>query len=329
MSRLSKLDRLLALVHALAEDAEGLTLDEMAERLGVNRRTAERMRDVIMLHFDLEPMIEGRHKRWRIVGRLARMFTQPTAQELAALQTQIGGQRALGQHARADLLASLLAKIRGSLDMKARTRTGPDLEALSKAQRLLVGPGPGAVVSPEVLTAVQDAIIAGSLIEFEYRAEGRSRSAWRRVIPYGLVHGSISYLVGKIPDSPKPPAFFRLDRMKHARQTGESGVVPDNFDLDDWLSRSFGIWRDAEHDIILRIAPTAAQRAREWRFHPRQTLSDEDDGSVTVSFRAGSLRELAEHLFSWGAEVEIVAPEELRDELVGMLETALDAHQAN
>ncbi len=33
---MAKLDRLLALVHALSETIEGLTLDEMAERLAVN-----------------------------------------------------------------------------------------------------------------------------------------------------------------------------------------------------------------------------------------------------------------------------------------------------
>lgn len=44
--RMAKLDRLLALVHALSETTEGLTLDEMAGRPGVNRRTAERMHDI-------------------------------------------------------------------------------------------------------------------------------------------------------------------------------------------------------------------------------------------------------------------------------------------
>jgi len=168
--RMVQLDRLLSLVHALAEDAEGLTLDDMASRVGVNRRTAERMRDVIMMHFDLEDVVDGRVKRWRIVGRLGRMFTQPTAEELGALQTEIDGHRKLGQHARANLLAGLLAKIRSSLDTKAKNRTGPDLEALAKAQRALVSAGPGAVVPPETLAAVQGVIIAGSMLEFEYRA---------------------------------------------------------------------------------------------------------------------------------------------------------------
>ncbi|MFN3725225.1 MAG: helix-turn-helix transcriptional regulator [Allosphingosinicella sp.] len=328
-SRMAKLDRLLALVHALAEDAEGLTLDEMATRIGVNRRTAERMRDIIMMHFDLEDVVDGRVKRWRIVGRLGRMFTQPSPEELAALQTEIDGQHNLGQHARAEILNSLLGKIRGALDAKAKARTAPDLEALAKAQRTLFTAGSAASVPGETLAAVQGAIIAGSMIEFDYRAEGKEEAAWRRVVPYGLIHGSISYLVGKIPSGSLPPVYYRLDRMENVRASNQPGVVPDDFDLDEWLSESFGIWRDAQHDVMLRFKPSAASRAREWRFHPKQHCEDEPDGFLTVSFRAGGLRELAEHLFCWGANVEIRSPDELRSQMVEMLETSLSAHRAN
>ena len=45
--RHEKAARLLDLARMLASSAEGLTLDEMAERLGVGRRTAERMRDAV------------------------------------------------------------------------------------------------------------------------------------------------------------------------------------------------------------------------------------------------------------------------------------------
>jgi len=43
--RMAKLDRLLSLVHALSENTDGLTLDEMAERLDVNCRADARDRD--------------------------------------------------------------------------------------------------------------------------------------------------------------------------------------------------------------------------------------------------------------------------------------------
>jgi len=44
----------------------------------------------------------------------------------------------------------------------------------------------------------QHAIMAGMTIEFDYKAEGKDASEWRRIIPYGLVHGSLSYLIGKL-----------------------------------------------------------------------------------------------------------------------------------
>lgn len=66
VKRMSNLERTLKLVHALSESIEGLTLDEMATLLDVNRRTVERMRNVILLHFDLDEMVDGRVKRFRI-----------------------------------------------------------------------------------------------------------------------------------------------------------------------------------------------------------------------------------------------------------------------
>ena len=112
--RMGKLSRMLALVHLLADSAEGLTLDEMAAALGVNRRTAERMRDVIAVNFDLDERIENRVKRFRITGSLRRVYTRPAAAEVAALQAEVDARRLEGAP-RAAVLASLLAKVKGAL----------------------------------------------------------------------------------------------------------------------------------------------------------------------------------------------------------------------
>ena len=67
--RRAKLDRLLTRVHALSKTTEGLTLDEMAQRLDVIRRTAKRMSDVIANHFDLDEVADDRQKRFLRVAR--------------------------------------------------------------------------------------------------------------------------------------------------------------------------------------------------------------------------------------------------------------------
>lgn len=326
MSRMAKLDRLLMLVHALAGNPEGLSLDDMAALTEVNRRTAERMRNIIMMHFDLEPLQDGRNKRWRISGRLGRMFTKPTPEEMATLQAEVEALRASQQVAKADILAGLLAKIQGALDQAARNRAAPDVEALAMAQRVFVPAGPGVPVPPATFAAIQQAIMAGCQIEFDYLAEGKVAAGWRRVIPYGLVHGPINYLIGKLPDRDIAPALYRLDRMSGVRGTDIPGSIPDEFDLDAWMAESFGIWREATHSVRLKILPAASERGLHWRFHPRQVLTQCEDKSLVVEFEAGGIRELAEHLCTWAGDVIVEQPAELREELAAIARKILDAY---
>ena len=76
----------------------------------------------------------------------------------------------------------------------------------------------------------------------------------------------------------------------------------------------------------LLFSKAAAPNALRWRFHIGQSMAEEPDGRVRVSFRASGMRELAWHLVTWGKDVEIVRPQRLRDILVEELRTALAAH---
>ena len=52
-----------------------------------------------------------------------------------------------------------------------------------------------------------------------------------------------------------------------------------------------------------------------YRAHPTETHEPQDDGSLIVRFRAGGLQEMAWHLARWGGEVEVLAPDRLRQML--------------
>lgn len=324
-SRMAKLDRLLILAHALAEHAEGLSLDEMAELLEVNRRTAERMRDVIAAHFDLEAIQDGRAKRWRIAGRLGRMFTKPNAVELATLAEEVAALRNSGQNARAETLSGLLAKVQSALDLSTRTQVAPDIEALNIAQRMFIPAGPCIPVPRETFATIQQAIMAGTMIEFHYQADSKPAPEWRRVTPYGLVQGPLSYLIGKVPGNQTRPLLYRLDRMSEI--TGSDVVAESNtdFDLDEWMSRSFGVWQGEIYPVSLKILPHASDRARNWRFHRNQIIHEAADGSLQIRFAAGGLRELALHLCSWAGDIVVESPAELKHECVGIAEAMLNA----
>lgn len=132
------------------------------------------------------------------------------------------------------------------------------------------------------------------------------------MVPYGLIHGPITYLLGKRPDRDDQPYLFRLDRMRDVRVSETLGCPPEHWDLDVWLADSFGIWRESGHDIVLRVRAGAAERARAWRFHPHQQL-EEDGDELLVRFHSGGLLELANHLFAWAGELVIEEPVALKE----------------
>jgi predicted DNA-binding transcriptional regulator YafY len=142
--------------------------------------------------------------------------------------------------------------------------------------------------------------------------------------------GRANYLVAAElhPDgSQGEPRNYRLDRIEALELLDRPAAAPESFSLQDYASRSFGIYQGEVEEIVLEVAPEAAEAALGWRFHPTQTLERRADGSVIVRFWATGLLELAWHLFTWGDTVRVVRPEALRAVLVGELERALAAHR--
>jgi predicted DNA-binding transcriptional regulator YafY len=318
--RKEPITRLLHLVQQLAAEPAGLTLDEIAARFAVNRRTAERMRDAVAELFPQLEEVDGeRPKRWRLPNGLSGIFREPLADELAALRSAA---RRLERDGRNDLAApldSLAAKIEASLKPARRRTLAPDVEALLEAEGFASRPGPRPLIPPESFALVRQAILQGRRLAFAYRAEGVATPAYREVVPYGLLYGQRVYLVAAIPWE-QQPVNYRLDRMADLRVSDTAGARPRDFDLDAYAARSFGAFQEEPYDVVLRFAAEVADEVAAFQFHPSQTLTREPDGSITVRFRAGGLREMAWHLFTWGDAVRIVAPEELREEMRQLLE---------
>jgi hypothetical protein len=67
----------------------------------------------------------------------------------------------------------------------------------------------------------------------------------------------------------------------------------------------------------------AAKDASGWLFHPSHKTERERDGALIVRFHAG---DMCWHLFTWGATVMILAPEDLRLRLAELASTAAAHH---
>ena len=322
--RKEKLADLVRLARALAANGEGLTLDEMAVEVGVNRRTAERMRDTLAELFPtLHEVRDGRQKRFRIPGGVDGFVVAPTPEELAEVDHAARGLESGGGTARAAMLRSLAIKLKARLRAREKARIEPDLEALMEGEGLVMQAGPRPMVDAALLASLRQALKARLFCSFDYASA--TGHAYRRVVaPCGLLYGRSYYLVG-IERGKAEPVLYRLDRVVQLELGKACGPAPAGFDLRRFAARSFGAFQEEPEAIVLRFVPEATDVAR-FSFHPDQTIEDEPGGCRIVRFAAGGLRELAHHLFTWGTAVEVVAPERLRIMLVEDLKAALERH---
>jgi predicted DNA-binding transcriptional regulator YafY len=314
--RYGKAEQLLELETEFRARHLGMTLDEIQERFGVGRRTAQRMRDAVSRrHPDLiEDFGPDRKKRWRLLPATNGLNDiSYTADELADLEATIKLLRQQNMHARADSLESILAKVRATLAVPLAKRLDPDIEALVEAEGLAARPGPRPRIATSVLETLRDAVKRCQRVYIAHRKRQTGHATGRVVEPYGFLFGLRHYLVARDPKAKGGRIkLFSLGGITRASLDSSSFARDPAFSIQAFAKQSFGVFQEAPYDVVWRFPPHLAGAAREFLFHPDQERSEEPDGTLRVSFRAGGLLEMAWHLCMWGADVEVISPPQLR-----------------
>ncbi|MCS3731371.1 helix-turn-helix transcriptional regulator [Bradyrhizobium betae] len=313
--RYEKLEALLRVALDMRASAEGISLEEIQRSYGISRRTAERMRDAIERVF---PQMEQANpgevpKRWRIrsgpIANLAGISTE----ELAALSTAA---HIAKRDSIADLsarLETLAAKLKSLIRPESARRIGPDLEALMEAEGIALRPGPRLAISNALLEDLRHTILACKKIRLHYRARGTGKLSHQLVCPYGFLYGNRHYLVAySLEDTVNDYRLFSLANIEKLEVHQGSFRRRKDFSLQGFAERSFGVFQEDPLDVVWRFTPQAAPDARQYLFHPAQAFEDQPDGSLLVRFRAGGALEMCWHLFTWGDQVRVVEPTQLR-----------------
>lgn len=324
--RKEKLANIIKLARRLSISAEGMTLDDIADYMQISRRTAECIRDVLQEAFPgMEVLTDGQKYRFRLPISVTDHFINlPTADEMATLynvRASLERQQATG---RALLLSSLYQKIESILHQPARTRLAPDINALVLAEGDAMQAGPRPTADAALLNIIRHALKAGHALHFTYQSARNSKE--RTVSPWGLLYGKAYYLVGPV-QGMETPVLWRLDRLHDVTEAGLATLPPEDWSLQNFANQSFGVWQNQQYDVALRFSPIAATDARRFLLHPSQIVTDEKDGSLHVTFTASGLHEMAYHLFTWGKEVTVLAPTELRSLLLDMCQNVIDNYK--
>ena len=305
----------------------GMTIADIAEQFDVSRRTAERMRNAVEQAFGpLETVGAGRQIRWRLQSPSLRQLVRVPADELAELNLAAESLERAGLAERADALKELAVKLQAISQPRSREDLDADLEALMGAEGLAMRAGPRPQLQEGVLALLREAIKTGRVVALRYFGQSSKKLSWQRVQPYGVLYGNRAFLVGKTAWGRKI-RLWRLANASEVRITDRAFERDPDFDLRRYARQSFGTYQERPVQVVLRFAAAVARDATAFLFHPDQTATENEDGSLTVRFKAGGLNEMCWHLVTWQESVTVEQPLALRRRLASLCAT-LAAHHA-
>ncbi|MBE2222827.1 MAG: WYL domain-containing protein, partial [Anaerolineae bacterium] len=113
---------------------------------------------------------------------------------------------------------------------------------------------------------------------------------------------------------------FKLNRILNAADTSQPIIFPQSFNESDFLNNVWSIW-DGEGELVtvkLRFrGETAVKRVQESVWHPNQTEPELlPNGDLIWTTQVAEWREMLPWVRSWGADVEVLEPKDLREKLI-------------
>ncbi|HSM59922.1 MAG TPA: WYL domain-containing protein [Longimicrobiales bacterium] len=179
----------------------------------------------------------------------------------------------------------------------------------------------GAAPDPEgVRRTLFQAAVERRPCAIHYVKPGAQDTDVRVVHPWAIVAAEGHwYAIGHCTKAEGPRAF-RVDRILDADTTDGSFDVPDDFDPYAFLDGRRVYRSDAEHRMRVRYSPRIARWVRERAEHDGSGWQEEPDGSLLVTHPLADDGWALGHVLQYGADAEIVEPEDLRARCRGVLE---------
>ncbi|MCH9685121.1 MAG: transcriptional regulator [Deltaproteobacteria bacterium] len=186
---------------------------------------------------------------------------------------------------------------------------------------------PGPEASHARSLKVLDAAIAQrKQVRFRYRSAQDTEYRSRTVDPvmWRLVDEHV-YLIAFEHDV--GVRTFKVARMSDAERLDEDAGVHD-VDEDELFRGAIKIWSGPRVEVEIRLSPYAARLLPEYPLSQEQEIIGQADGGAVLQAAVAGTAEVTRWVLHWGAHAEVLAPEDLRQQVAIELRRALAPYAA-
>jgi len=324
VAKLDKFDRIYHLHNVLRERRTPISRADLAARLECSEATVFRL--MRLLKDQLNAPIEWHedlggyyYKRDAQGGTYELPGLWFNARELQALVVfdrlfESLEPGLLGEH-----LAPLSRRVTELLEHK---RLG-----LGEAVRRIRVLGMGSRPTGEWFHVLASATLQRRKLRIAYHGRGRDQLTERTVSPQRLVHYRDNWHLDAYCHLREGLRIFSADRIRNARELEEPAESVAETKLEEHFASSYGIFAGkANKTAVLRFTAERARWVADERWHPHQIGQYLTDGRYELRIPYRDDRELVMDILRYGADVEVVSPEALREETIRRLKAALEQY---
>ena len=181
--------------------------------------------------------------------------------------------------------------------------------------------------SLENFEEVGNALLKRQRLQLEYYSKGKDETTSREVSPQRLIFYRDNWYLDGYCHLRKDLRSFALDGVKKAGLLNKKAEEISEKDLQENFAESYGIFSGkATQRAKLRFTPERARWVAGETWHGQQVSSFNKDGSFILEFDYNQDPELVMEILKHGSGVEVLAPKNLRERVIGELKKTLKAY---
>jgi predicted DNA-binding transcriptional regulator YafY len=306
-----KFDRILQLHAIFSSRRTPIPLEDLMARLECSKATLHRAINTLKNNLNAPVVFDANAGGYKYDKSQGGAYELPglwfSARELQALAFM----RRLLKDAGGGLLEEHLAPLAKRLDKLTQDQR----LNLGEAAKRLRFPALAARPAGEAFNTVASATLQRRKLWMEYHSRSKDERSERTVSPQRIVHYREAWYVDAWDESKGALRSFSVDRIRHAT------ILED--ELDEHYASAYGIFGGkADKVAVLRFTKESARWVADEQWHPEQKGTWLADGSYELTIPYRESRELVMDVMRHGADVVVLEPEELREEVVVTLRRA-------
>lgn len=297
----------------LLETRQCLSLNELAEEFGVDRRTIHRDINAIEeAGYPLTCHWEDGRKMYRFLTKSRNIppitFTLPQLMSLYLL-------RSLGEQLNRTPFKAEMDELFASITSVLPHRYAAHLERIARISLPLAHGARDYSAAASQLKGIERALLYQFRITMTYAKKAQDQGESYVVDPYTLIfHRGGMYLLG-FAHNRNDMRLFALERVRGVEVMRQRFEIPDSYRPEEHFKEAFGLVHGATVKVTVRFSPEIAHSVRDRIWMNGQTITSLADGGVLLEFEAGGDKEIVSWILSYGRYAEVLEPESLRREV--------------